>query len=298
MSFTYRAAVTRGAGLQQTGAEKAKVLVAEAFATRHKSKRLTKAHEALRLSPACAEAYIVLAGLEGEHGKKVELLEKGIEIASKSLDNSRFLEPDGYFWQEMITRPYMRCRTALAQTLWEMGDKRMAILHLKEILRLNPYDNQGIRFHLLSWMLEFDVDAPDVDDYCKEYESDESAFVKYACLLWKFARHGAGEHSRRSLEAATEVNEFVPAILCGRAKRPILNNARVERRTPQEAIAYECSGGRAWHGVAGALDWLAESCPHLLNSKRILQEIAMAKEFKVDGQWAEPIPIEILRITD
>lgn len=292
----YRTALTKGTCFQYTASEKAKALVAEAFATRHKSKKIAKAREALNRFPNCAEAYLLLAECESEYLRKVKLLERGVEIASADLDKSRFAEPDGYFWQELITRPYIRCRTALARTLWENNDKGAAVEHFRDLLRLNPYDNQGIRYHLLNWLLEHDCSSSVVDEYCSEYESDKAASVKFACALWKFARFGAGEQSHAALDAAIEANEFVVAVLCGRANLPVLTSTRVERGTAQEAIMYHHIGGNAWKGVAGALNWLENRCPGHLSDKRILQEIARAKNFQTDGHWVGAVPIEIMRM--
>lgn len=297
MHLTYKMAGPRNTGLKCTPFEKSKMLIAEAFATRHRSKKLSKAKEALALSSSCAEAYLVFADAETDMEKKIDFLNKGLNVANTLLDSTRLSEPDGYFWQELITRPYMRCRTALAQALWNSGKRDIAISHMKELLRLNPYDNQGLRYHLVNMLLENDSSSPDVDEYCGTYETDRCALVKYACALWKFARFGKSQQSSDCLQKAVDLNEFVPAVLCGQAKVPMLQNTRVEKGSVQEAIAYLSLGGGAWHNVSGALDWLAESHPQEVSSKTILQTIAMAKDFKRAGNWVEQVPIEILRIT-
>jgi len=48
----------------------------------------------------------------------------------------------------------MRARAALAQCLWSLGKHEEAIGHYRELLRLNPSDNQGMRYLLAASLLE------------------------------------------------------------------------------------------------------------------------------------------------
>ena len=48
----------------------------------------------------------------------------------------------------------MRARFALAQALYQAGRRDEAIAHGRELLRLNPNDNQGVRYLLVHWLLE------------------------------------------------------------------------------------------------------------------------------------------------
>jgi tetratricopeptide (TPR) repeat protein len=267
--------------------------VIKAFGTENNIDRREISEMALRLSPSCAEAYIVRADVESEPVRKIEMLEKATQIAFDQLDSSRFQRPDGYFWQMMITRPYMRCITALALALWETGDKSSAIDHFKALLKLNPADNQGLRFRLLNWMLAFDASNAEVDKYLTEYEREQSAFGTYARALWQFIRHGDGKPSQIALRKAIESNKFVPALLCGTVKSPSLKITRVVRGTPEEAIAYQRTASGAWQTADGALDWLARNCSALLHSKSISRKIAAAKEFRSSGAWVAPAPAEL-----
>jgi len=269
----------------------AKELVAKAFATTNSSERQSWAREALNLSPLCAEAYIVLAEPEAEPDRKIQLLERGIEIAFTQIDQSRFQQPDGYFWEKITTRPYMRCRTALALTLWQHGRKQEAVGQMKELLRLSPGDSQGLRFHLVNWLLE--VNDPEADEYCAKYAHCESAFVQYACVLQKFRRHGDSKQSRKELDAAIKANKFVPAVLCDRASVPNIKASRVVRGSAQEAIAYSRIGAAAWRGTDGALDWLSKNCSPLLQSKTTLRKIACAEDYKHGGTWVSPILMDL-----
>jgi len=47
----------------------------------------------------------------------------------------------------------MRARHGLAEVLWHLGERQAAIAHLQDMLRLNPGDNQGVRYTLAGWLL-------------------------------------------------------------------------------------------------------------------------------------------------
>ncbi len=278
-----------------TDFERAKRLVAEAFENTDKSEQLLKAQEAMKLSAICAEAYIILAQQEQDPAQKVHLLEKGMEIAASQLDKTKFDEPDGYFWQLLVTRPYMRCRTALAFELWNSGEQDTAIEHIKTLLRLNSYDNQGLRLHLLSWLLEFNASDDSIDRYFTEFKSETSAFGRYAYLLWKFIRDGKSKSTVRAFDEAIQCNEFVPIILCREVALPDLKSKRVIRGTPQEAIAFRRTGYGAWQKAAGALSWLEEHSSSKLSNKSLLDKIESAEECKPSGEWVAPMPLELMK---
>lgn len=278
---------------EEQRSDEARDLIVQAFLSSDENERMIKAKEALALSPKCAEAYILLAQIEQDFHARIRLLEKGIDIACAQFDCERFKTPEGFFWQKLTTRPYMRCRAALALALWEFGEKQMAIDHFKTLLKLNPYDNQGLRFHLLSWLLDFDADDASIDEYFKEYEREHSAFGRYSIALWNFVRYGNEKRSLKALNSALEANKFVPAFVCGSAAIPNFSVKRVVRGSVPEAVAYYRVGGNAWQKADGAVAWLKDNCGSLLSSKTIFRKIEAAEEWKSEGSWAGTMPMEL-----
>jgi tetratricopeptide repeat protein len=49
---------------------------------------------------------------------------------------------------QLVCPPYMRARLGLAHSLWTAGRRDEAVQHLQDMLRLNPGDNQGVRYTL------------------------------------------------------------------------------------------------------------------------------------------------------
>ena len=53
----------------------------------------------------------------------------------------------------------MRARAGLAGTLLKLGDVVAALSHYRDMLKLNPNDNQGIRYILAGCLLRQDNDS-------------------------------------------------------------------------------------------------------------------------------------------
>ena len=125
----------------------------DAWETDDTKKRIKLAYKALSISPDCADAYVLLAEDEAKTVEKAkDLYQKGVEAGKRALGGKTFKEDAGYFWGMIETRPYMRARAGLLECLWEMEKHDEAITHCREMLQLNPNDNQGIRYILASYL--------------------------------------------------------------------------------------------------------------------------------------------------
>src|SRR5436309_5198713 len=92
-------------------------LMYEAFDARG-ARRAALAHQALSISHDCADAYLLLAEETASSLEEArELLEQGVAAGRRALGPEPFEEDVGYFWGILETRPYMRARAALVETL-------------------------------------------------------------------------------------------------------------------------------------------------------------------------------------
>ena len=108
--------------------------------------RIALARKALAISPLCADAYVLLAEEDAKSAEEaLEYYRKGVEAGEQALGPKGFKEYAGHFWGFLETRPYMRARAGLAAALSALGDVAAAISNYRDMLRLNPSDNQGIR---------------------------------------------------------------------------------------------------------------------------------------------------------
>jgi len=66
----------------------------------------------------------------------------------RALGTDAIKESDGWLWRTLEARPYMRVRFALAVEFELSGRIEEAIVHYRELLKLNKSDNQGVRYLL------------------------------------------------------------------------------------------------------------------------------------------------------
>src|SRR4051794_41792256 len=85
----------------------------------------------------------------------------------------------------------MRARAGLAAALMKLGDVESAVAHYRDMLRLNPNDNQGIRYLLAAHLLRQGDEAA-LKELLTSYEDEGSATWLYTQALWRFRRDGAG----------------------------------------------------------------------------------------------------------
>lgn len=231
-------------------------LMYEAFEAQG-ARRVALAHEALAISPDCADAYLLLAEDKASSLEEArELLEQGVAAGERALGREPFEEDVGYFWGLIETRPYMRARAALAETLWALGRREEAVRHQRELLLLNPDDNQGIRYRQAEYLLALER-YEELDELFSAYEDDAAAACAYTKALAAFRRQGDSSEARRLLAEAREQNPHVPGYLSGRKRLPARLPDYVGFGDATEAVDYAVGAKAQWESVPGALAWLA-----------------------------------------
>jgi tetratricopeptide (TPR) repeat protein len=234
--------------------ERAQELMYEAWEATGK-RRLMLARQALEISEDCADAYVLLAGEAGSLHEARALYEQGVRAGERALGPETFEEDAGYFWGILETRPYMRARAGLAECLWQLGKRDEAIGHLQEMLRLNPNDNQGIRYLLVNRLLETGRDD-EVGELLAQFEEDASAGWSYSRALWLFRREGASTKANSALEGAVKDNPHVPDFLLGKKKLPKTAPPFIGFGDESEAVDYALDALALWRRTNGALQWL------------------------------------------
>ena len=105
--------------------------------------RRNMAKPALEISDNCTDAYVILAEMEKENNRKIELYGKGVNAAERILGKEIFQKEKGNFWKIIETRPYMRAQEGLAVALWNSGKLDSARAIYEKLLDLYLDDNQG-----------------------------------------------------------------------------------------------------------------------------------------------------------
>jgi tetratricopeptide (TPR) repeat protein len=229
--------------------------VFDAMEASDSAERISLAKEALAISPLCADAYVVLAGEAATLATAATLYRRGVEAGAAALGEAAFEEDVGLFWGVLETRPYMRARHGLAHTLWAQGEHDEAVAHYQDMLRLNPGDNQGIRFSLIDALLQLGRDD-EAGKLLKQYKDDGSTYWAWSRALLAFRQKGDVVASRKALTRAVEANAHVATYITGRKRLPRTSPDFVRMGSKEEAAAYVQDAGAAWNAAEGAKTWL------------------------------------------
>ena len=106
----------------------------------------------------------------------------------------------------------MRAREGLAETLWRLKRYEEAVNHYRELLLLNPEDNQGNRYSLLNLLMQIERNK-DALALLDQYRDEWSAVWLYSRALLEFQTHGPSPDPEKTLQDALEENPYVPAYL-------------------------------------------------------------------------------------
>jgi len=246
----------QGQGRPHTPLAKAQDIVYRAFEERDENRRVQLARQALEICPDCADAYVLLA--EHAHDRKQALTfwEQAVAAGERALGPKAFQEHVGRFWGILDTRPVMRAKEGLASALWTAGRRAEAIQHLQDMLRLNPNDNQGVRYTLAGFLLCEDRDN-DLTTLLQQFPQEGSATWAYTKTL--LAVRQKSDAADKLLQAALKTNKHVPAFLLGNAHLPEERPPYYSPGKESEAIMYAGIFLRNWKATAGAITWLRQN---------------------------------------
>jgi len=241
---------------EPTPRDKAQDLVYDAWEEESAKRRAEMARKALELWPDCADAYCVLAEEATTSNEERRMLEAAVAAGERAIGPEPFKEDVGRFWGIHSTRPYMRARFLLANFLWHEEKDEAAIKHARELIRLDPRDNQGVRHSLVGWLLASGNDRAAV--VLLDRHDDDSACWKYARALLEFRTWGDSDRARATLERAFQYNDALPEYLIALRPEPdgLPDSSRLE--IDEEAFLAVSDLGEPWQMTPGALDWLRD----------------------------------------
>jgi tetratricopeptide (TPR) repeat protein len=242
--------------IPETPMEQAQELIYQALETAGKKERIRLAIESLKICDDCADAYVLLAEEAAEIPEQARnWYQRGVEASERALGPEVFAKGVGHFWGLIETRPYMRAREGLADCLFSLGERDVAIEHYRDMLRLNPNDNQGIRYKLLSCLMERnDIDA--AKELLGQYKNEYSADWFFMRALITFIQHGASREANKQLRKAVKQNPHVVPYLLGERKMPLDLPDRIGFGDEDEAISHAAEFADVWLGIPGALEWI------------------------------------------
>src|SRR4029077_9057455 len=181
--------------------------------------------------------YVLLAEQARSRKEALGLFEQGVAAGERALGPEAFQRDVGHFWGLLETRPYMRARLGLGHSLWTAGRREEAVQHLQDLLRLNPGDNQGVRYTLAGFLLFLDRDD-DLARLLQQYADEASAAWAYSKALLAFRRQGDTPEARQLLKQARKTNKHVPPYLLGEKFPPTGQPGYYSPGDESEALNY------------------------------------------------------------
>ena len=241
-----------------TSLDVAQEIMYQAFDADSPKRQVALALKAIETCRECADAYVLLAEYADTLVEALDLYQQGVAAGERALGEEGFREYEGHFWGFLETRPYMRARQGLAECLWAAGRREEAVEHYQEMLRLNPNDNQGIRYRLASGLLDLQRHE-ELERLLREYEDDGSAEWAYTRALLAFRQEGDAARAQQALREAKKTNKHVAAYLTGGKPMPRELPDYISLGGEDEAVGYAAQFLPAWKNTPGATAWLRKT---------------------------------------
>ncbi|MDR2109706.1 MAG: hypothetical protein LBP32_00200 [Spirochaetaceae bacterium] len=238
--------------------DEAQEIVWDAWEVEDPVKRVALVKKALEIDPDCTDAYNILGYEEKDPEKRLGYFMRAAESFKKRHDQNYFDEMTGYFWGEMETRPFMRALMGCGQSLWDSGKRKEAVETFTYILTLNPSDNQGVRYFLISWLLIID-EVKGARKLLKTY-TEGTAAMRFSMLLVTILEKKDKTLIRKRYEAAVETNGYIVPYLLKKKRIPAKIPDNYTWGSKEEAVVYvkDEYGAAAWAAHPEALTVLSD----------------------------------------
>ena len=221
--------------------------------------RCALAYAALDLDPNLPDAYVLLAEATDDLEQAIDLYRYALRLCEGELPAEAMTGWAGNFWLIHETRPYMRTRSGLAQTLWQAEQSQEAIDHFRELLRLDQTDGLGTRYLLAQLYLQIE-DHDALADLLTAYPDDVTAHWLYTRALYAWRVHDLPA-ANRLLRLALSANIHVPAYLLCRKELPEEPPFMLSFGSEDEAAEYVIEFGPLWQQTPGAIEWIEANAP-------------------------------------
>ncbi|MGN7385722.1 tetratricopeptide repeat protein [Sporosarcina sp. SAFN-015] len=193
---------------------RAQMLAYEAYAAESEEERRDLAERASAISSELPDALLLEAEVEGDVKNASALYEKAIRNASK------MFEPGENPWMNLPNRPFMRAAFAYGVHLFKQREFDEAADVFKDLVRMNPTDNQGARFEAVACLIHAER-FNEAAELMVRYEKGSQNDATYLYLDWKLEHEASGgksEDAREMLDKAAKANGHVMHLMTFKAK--------------------------------------------------------------------------------
>jgi tetratricopeptide (TPR) repeat protein len=247
---------------------------------------VAKARAKLTRSPDNVEAYLTLADHAADDRAALPLYEKAVAAGERAIGRANFARLAGRFWSEPKTRPYMHARLSLARCLWALSRRDESLSHANDLLRLNPIDNQGVRYVLLNNLIALDR-FDDARALIRKYDEPSAAWA-FSKVLVAFHNGGDSPTTRDALKAARRINKHVVPYLLGQKAPPESLPGLYRPGDKSEAAVYLEESFGTWRQVPGALTWLRSVASAEPQSRRLSSGSGASKRRQAAARGTGP----------
>ncbi|RDY71678.1 hypothetical protein DXT76_06655 [Halobacillus trueperi] len=174
--------------------------------------------ELFEIHPYHPDLYIIVAELAQHNHVKKRILTKAMINGENAIEPFIMTDLMGELWMEIDARPYLRAKAAYAEQLVNEYDFDGAILHYRELMRLNEGDNQGIWYKLLPLYLEhgYRTEARALLDDLQEADT----FILFYEAIYAYLEEGMTGKTKTLLQKADHHNPHVKDLVLYPKKRP------------------------------------------------------------------------------
>ncbi|MCL6531165.1 tetratricopeptide repeat protein [Meiothermus ruber] len=213
--------------------------------------------KALRINPNNPDPMLLLARfVGGSPNEQIALHERIVLAGERDLGKKNIEIFKGHFWGFVETRPYMRALHTLARLYEKAGQLSKAVQIYEQMLKLNPNDNQGVRYALLGHYLALNK-LGDARKLWNRYDQEHSAFWAWGKVLLEFLA-GNLEAAQEALGVARKVNPHAESYLGGWKPLPKELPGFYSPGQDSEAIYCFVELGAAWVKNPHAQRWLEQ----------------------------------------
>ncbi len=249
--------------------EQALDLVDQAQSAQSRDEIIKLAEKAIKIDSDCSEAYQLLGDYKAtDAASATPWYKKAMEAARRTIGEENFEEYRGHFWGFHETRPYMRAKQSYAETLVYADKDEEAATQYKEILELNPNDNQGVRYTYGSNLISLGR-FEDYEALLEMFPDEAGASWLFNKALYTFLKKGASQASVSALLKAHESNENVLPILSGKVDMSPMTPSYYSPGDENEAQYYVRENAKAWMKFPKALQFSAAVYGDGLKRRRI-----------------------------
>jgi len=219
--------------------------------------RESQAKKALAIYPNLVDGHLWLAYCSDTREKSLTHFEQAVAAGREEIGPEEFEKMKGHFWGFHQTRSFMRAKAEYAMVLREAKKYEQSILQFKELLELNPNDNQGLRFSYAALLIQTGKYLA-YEKLMKDYEEENMAQSLFTYAIYCYKKHGNSVKSNHALAKAHVANPYFLKILLGEVEPSQKTPTTYSLGSIEEAQLYLEENFSLFHKDKKMALWLAK----------------------------------------